>query len=88
MTAAPPWDPVPDRLLYEQLADHLAARIASGDFAPGDRFPAEQDLADQYGVAYHTVRNALKVLRERGLVVTLRGRGTYVPTTQHEPPAR
>jgi len=83
---APPWKPVPDAHLYVQVADHLAARIASGELAPGSRLPAELDLAAEYGVAYHTVRGAVKLLRERGLVVTLRGRGTYVPSTRQEPP--
>lgn len=78
MTDVPPWDPVTTRLKYEQLADHLAARISAGQFRPGQRLPPELELAAEYGVAYHTVRNAMKVLRERGLIVTLHGSGTYV----------
>ena len=75
----PPWAPVPGQYLYEQLAGHLQARIAAGDFPPGSRLPGELELRDEYGVAYHTVRNAIALLRERGVVVTLRGLGTFIP---------
>jgi GntR family transcriptional regulator len=74
----PPWDPVPDRLLYLQLAEHITARIKAGDLEPGRRLPPERELAAEYGVAYHTVRNAMRVLREAGLIVSIQGRGTYV----------
>ncbi|MEU8975487.1 GntR family transcriptional regulator [Streptomyces monashensis] len=40
--------------------------------------PAERDLALEYGVAYLTVRRAAQVLRERGLILTVHGRGTFV----------
>jgi DNA-binding GntR family transcriptional regulator len=65
-------------LIYVQVADHIAARIASGDLAPGSRLPAERSLATEYGVAYDTIRRATSVLRERNLIVTVHGRGTFV----------
>lgn len=74
----PPWQPVPDRLLYEQVAEHLAARMDAGELQPGRRLPPERDLAEEYGVAYHTIRNATKMLREQGRIVTIHGRGTFV----------
>ena len=40
--------------------------------------PPERELARECGVAYDTVRRAVVLLRERGLIVTLHGRGTYV----------
>jgi GntR family transcriptional regulator len=74
------WRPDLDgpKLVYVQVADHIAGRIASGDLAPGVKLPAERDMAEQYGVAYETVRRATALLRERGLIVTIIGRGTYV----------
>jgi DNA-binding GntR family transcriptional regulator len=46
---------------------------------PGQPPPrSERDLAEYYGVAYATVRRAMQVLRERGLIETIHGRGTYV----------
>jgi DNA-binding GntR family transcriptional regulator len=70
-------------LVYRQVASHLAGRIESGRLAPGTRLPAERDLARFYGVAYDTIRRATAELRERGLIVTVHGRGTFV--VQHLP---
>jgi GntR family transcriptional regulator len=70
--------------VYVQLADHIAERIESGALAPGARLPAERDMATQYGVAYETVRRATAVLRERGLIITLMGRGTFVTKQEQE----
>jgi DNA-binding GntR family transcriptional regulator len=38
----------------------------------------QRDLAEEYGVAYTTVRRAMAVLRERGLIKSIQGRGTFV----------
>jgi DNA-binding GntR family transcriptional regulator len=64
--------------LWAAVADHVAARIAAGELAPGARLPGERDLAAEYGVAALTARRAVRDLRERGLVVTLPSKGTYV----------
>lgn len=64
--------------IYVQVADLIAERIRTGDLSVGDRLRAERDLADEYGVAYMTVRRAMQELRERGLIATIHGRGTYV----------
>jgi GntR family transcriptional regulator len=40
--------------------------------------PGERDLAEEYAVAYGTVRRAMGLVRERGLVVSVHGRGTFV----------
>ncbi len=41
------------------------------------KLPSERSLAEEYGVAYTTVRHAMAVLRERGIIVTVHGRGTF-----------
>jgi GntR family transcriptional regulator len=74
----PPFKPTPLRLMYEQVAEHIAARIEAGELRPGQRMPPERDLAVEYGVAYNTVRKSMEILRERGLIITMHGRGTYV----------
>jgi GntR family transcriptional regulator len=61
-----------------RVADHLAARISAGELAPGYRLPVEKELAETYGVAVGTVRQALDELRRRGLVATLPAKGTFV----------
>lgn len=61
----------------DQVAADIEADIDSGAIAPDTRLPAELELADQYGVSRVTVRRAIAVLRDRGKVVTVHGRGTY-----------
>ena len=65
-------------LAYLRVAEDIAARIASGELAPGTRLRSERDLAEYYGMAYGTIRHAMKILRERGLIKTVHGRGTFV----------
>ena len=65
-------------LAYLRVADDIAARITSGELTPGTRLRAERDLATHYGVAYGTIRRAMQVLRERGLIESIHGRGTFV----------
>ncbi|MEV4224761.1 winged helix-turn-helix domain-containing protein [Nonomuraea sp. NPDC049725] len=72
-------------LVYMVVANHIAGRIDRGELRPGQRLPSELDLAAQYGVARMTVRRAMKELRERGLIRSVHGKGTYVQ--QPAPPA-
>lgn len=64
--------------VYMRVADHVAARIDAGELQRGARLPGERELAEEYGVALGTARRALVELRERRLVVTLPGKGTFV----------
>jgi hypothetical protein len=63
----------------DQLIGYFAGGLVerAGEFGPRTRLPPEGDLASEYGVAYNTLRQAMSVLRDRGLVVTLRGHGNY-----------
>jgi GntR family transcriptional regulator len=60
------------------VAADIGAEIDTGKLAPDTRLPSEAELSQQYGVARVTVRRAMEQLRERGKVVTVQGRGTYV----------
>ncbi|MET9865024.1 GntR family transcriptional regulator [Streptomyces sp. NPDC006386] len=71
-------DPMSARPLYVQLADVISGKIASGELAPDRPIPSENHLADEYGVARLTARRAAQELRERGLIVTVRGKGSFV----------
>ena len=64
--------------VYDWLADDLAARIASGDLPIRTALPNERRLADEYGVSLGTTRRAVEILRKRGLVTTIRSKGTFV----------
>ena len=61
-----------------QVAADIEADIDAGRLTPDTRLPSEAELADQYGVARVTIRRAIAQLRDRGKVVTVHGRGTYV----------
>ncbi|MEU2598441.1 GntR family transcriptional regulator [Streptomyces hirsutus] len=64
--------------LYEQIAVILAARIADGTYPPRRRIPSEAQIVDEFGVSRPTARAAVQLLVERGLVRTVRGKGSYV----------
>jgi DNA-binding FadR family transcriptional regulator len=61
--------------LVAQISDRLITAIATGEFLPGSRLPAERDLAGLLHVGRTSVRAALAVLHDRGLIETQRGRG-------------
>ncbi|HSK25095.1 MAG TPA: GntR family transcriptional regulator [Egicoccus sp.] len=64
------------RPLWQQVLDDLERRLASGEIV--DRFPTDRELCEHYGVSRHTVREAVRRLRARGLVERHRGRGSFV----------
>lgn len=64
--------------LYEQIVQQIEETILKGDLKAGDQLPAERDLAEQFGVSRTAVREAVKALREKGLVEAYTGRGTFV----------
>ena len=78
MITVEPIDPFGPELIYVQVADRITAQIESGQLAPGARLPSERDLAAELGVSYDSVRRAMGLLRDRGLIVTVHGRGTFV----------
>ncbi len=80
MARVPEFDPEAGEpaYLYARVADHLQARIDAGELKPGARLSGERDLAIEYGVALGTARRAIEDLRQRGLVVTLPAKGTFV----------
>ena len=73
-------------LAYMTVTDDIAARIAAGELQPGARLLAERELAHRYGVAYGTIRRAMKELRARGLINSVQGRGTFVARRDGPPP--
>ncbi|HLK34273.1 MAG TPA: FadR/GntR family transcriptional regulator [Terriglobales bacterium] len=64
--------------LYEQIVQQIEEAILKGELKPGDQLPAERDLAERFGVSRTAVREAVKALREKGLVEAYTGRGTFV----------
>lgn len=72
--------PAPERAQprYAQLQQHIRAGIQAGTWQPGEAIPAEHALARQFSVARMTVRQALDGLIHEGVLVRVRGRGTFV----------
>lgn len=63
---------------YQRVADELMKRIGAGKYAVGAYLPTEMELCRQYGISRHTVREALRQLRDAGLISRRRRVGTEV----------
>jgi GntR family transcriptional regulator, transcriptional repressor for pyruvate dehydrogenase complex len=64
--------------LYEQIVQQVEESIHKGGMKAGDQLPPERELAQQFGVSRTAVREAVKALREKGLVEAYHGRGTFI----------
>ncbi|MDQ0472053.1 phosphonate metabolism transcriptional regulator PhnF [Labrys wisconsinensis] len=65
-------------IIYKRVVDELVDDIASGKLEPGAQLPPEQDLSARFSVHRHTLRRAISVLSDMGLVTVEHGRGTFV----------
>ncbi|MGE5361578.1 MAG: FadR/GntR family transcriptional regulator [Bacteroidales bacterium] len=65
----------------DQVIEHIRRLIEHGELRPGDRLPAERELAAQIGVSRPTVRAGLRALSAMGVVRTRHGSGTFIPET-------
>lgn len=68
----------PSAPLYQRLAAILRAKIERGSLAPNAMLPSERDLAAQHSMSRDTVRKAVRLLEEQGLLYSDQGRGTFV----------
>jgi GntR family transcriptional repressor for pyruvate dehydrogenase complex len=64
----------------ENVVAYVRDLISSGEFKPGDRLPAERELAGRIGVSRPSVRAGLQALAAMGVVEARRGSGTYIST--------
>jgi GntR family transcriptional regulator, transcriptional repressor for pyruvate dehydrogenase complex len=76
--ATPVYKVVRTSRLYEQIVQQIEDSVLNGTLKPGDQLPAERELAQRLGVSRTAVREAVKALREKGLVEAYSGRGTFV----------
>ena len=81
------FSPVPARNAFEVTIERLAQSVRLGVLVEGDRLPPERELANTLRVSRVTLREAIKALRDAGLVESRRGRGggTFVAAPRREP---
>jgi len=65
---------------YEIITEYIRKKIATGALIDGNKVPSENALTKKFGVSRDTVRRAFKELEEEGILVSMRGSGTYVRT--------
>ncbi len=63
---------------YETVAEDIQSRILSGYYKPDEKLPQEMELCRQYGTSRITIRQAMELLVNRGLITKRRGSGTFV----------
>ncbi|HXH07573.1 MAG TPA: FadR/GntR family transcriptional regulator [Vicinamibacterales bacterium] len=71
--------PAPFEGSTQQVVAYVRGLIERGELRPGDRLPAERDLAERIGVSRPTVRAGLRALAAMGVVQSRHGSGTYIP---------
>jgi GntR family transcriptional regulator len=64
--------------IYRQIMRQITDAIAGGRITPGEQLPSHRDLAERLVIAPLTVKKAYDELEQQGLIVTQRGRGTFV----------
>jgi GntR family transcriptional repressor for pyruvate dehydrogenase complex len=70
--------PVQTTKLFEQITEQIEQQILRGELQSGDRLPTERELADQFHASRTAVREAMKILAQKGLIEMRPGRGTIV----------
>lgn len=78
-------DPDDTRPAFQQVSSALRAEILTGTYLPGDQLPSGPDLVQRYGVAKATVARALDILRDEGLIITRKGKGSFVRQRTERP---
>ena len=72
------YQPAPAIRKVDHVLQELRQAIEQGRLTPGERLPAERELAAQFGVGRSSVREALSVLHMSGVIAVRHGQGTYV----------
>jgi len=72
------YEPIQTERLYERIVSQIEQLIESGELQVGDQLPSERELAEQFAVSRTAVREAVKALRQKGLVEIRPGRGTFI----------
>ncbi len=72
------FQPIKTKKIYEEIMEQIRRMITQGDLQPGDKLPAERELAETLGVSRTSVREALTALGALGLIEVRSGEGTFI----------
>ena len=75
------FQPIKAKKIYEEIVEQIRGMITGGELKPGDRLPAERDMAESLGVSRASVREALTALETVGILDIRPGEGTFVRRT-------
>lgn len=67
---------------YREIVNELLEKVSAGDLQVGNRLAPETDLATQYAVSRHTIRETMRCLQDLGMIVRRKGAGTYLISDQ------
>ncbi|WP_317854494.1 GntR family transcriptional regulator [Chakrabartyella piscis] len=73
---------------YEEIAEDLQKKIKDGVYKTSEKLPKEYELCDQYETSRTTIREAMQLLENRGLIFKRRGSGSYVKSISEEEEVR
>lgn len=69
---------------YKEIAKNIKDRIAHGEFKENEKLPTEKYLMEEYNVSKNTIRNAINILVNSGMLIPIHGSGIYVRKKRHE----
>ena len=70
--------------IYNEIVNQIRGLISEGRIKPGDRLPPERELAELFDASRNSVRDAMRVLEQMGLIESRQGDGTYVRSVSAE----
>lgn len=73
-----------DRTKYQDLIDYIIDLVESGTLKPGQKLSSENELSRQFDISRQTVRTALGILEEQGVLRRVKGSGTYLNDHRRE----
>lgn len=73
--------------IYRQIAAVIGKRIEAGTYEPRRAIPSEAALGEEFEVSRNTIRAAIRLLNEQGILLTVMGRGTFVVERADAPPS-
>ncbi len=89
-SAAPTFKPIHTRRTFEEICERIREQLALGVLKPGDKLPAERELAQQLGVSRNVLREALRSLEMAGVLRLQKGvkGGAFIQAGRHPPHER